>query len=98
MKYSDGSELLLGDIVRTHVGPRATTRGRVVMVGDTLDHLEIEEKFVSWVKAAHKLASNQVIIEFLEKNPFANDEPNFAPVGDYMFTSVDGLLIFESRP
>jgi hypothetical protein len=98
MKYHDGSEMLLGDIVRTPIGKEVTTRGRVVMVGDTLDHLDIDQQFLSWVKTSQKLGRNNVVIEFMDKNPFEHEDPKFAPVGDYMFTRVDESLIFEWRP
>jgi hypothetical protein len=98
MRYHDGSELRLGDIVRTPIGKDVTTRGRVVMVGDTLDHLEIDPQFVSWVKTAEKLGIDQVVVEFMDKNPFEHEDPKFAPVGDYMFIAVDERLTFESRP
>jgi hypothetical protein len=98
MKYHDGSEMRLGDIVRTPIGKDVSTRGRVVMVGDTLDHLDIDPQFVSWVKKSQKLRSSQVVIEFMDKNPFEHEDPRFAPVGDYMFTPVDEWLTLESRP
>jgi hypothetical protein len=47
MKYHDDSEMRLGDNVRTPIGKDVTTRGRVVMVGDTLGHLDIDPKFLS---------------------------------------------------
>jgi hypothetical protein len=75
-----------------------TRRGRVVMVGDTLDYLDIDPQFLSWVKTFQKLGSSQVVIEFMAKNPFEHEDPKFAPVGDYLFSPVDEWLTFESRP
>ena len=88
MNYFDGSTVTLGDIVNVPV-PGGTARARVVMLGDTYEHLEIDVQFLSWVKAEKKLEHSSVVVEWLDRNPFAHDDPNYAPVGNYMFSPVD---------
>ena len=49
MIYHDGSIRSLGDIVTVPI-PSGTARARVVMLGDTYEHLDIDRQFVEWVE------------------------------------------------
>lgn len=92
MKYHDGSTLSLGDIVRVAV-PAGTERARVVMLGDSREHLDIDKQFLAWVERDDKLLEpNYVVPEFLDRNPFAHDDPRYAPVDNHMFSPVDSGL------
>ena len=91
MKYHDGSTLSLGDVVSLPV-PTGTAKGRVVMLGDTYEHLDIDPQFLDWVKRDRVLERDSVVIEWLDANPFAHNDPRYAPVGDYMFSPVDACL------
>jgi hypothetical protein len=53
MKYHDGTSVLLGDIVAVPV-PGGTARARVVMLGESYEHLNVDEQFISWVTAQDK--------------------------------------------
>jgi len=88
MEYYDRSEVKLGDIVSVPV-PDGTAKARVVMLGDTYEHLEIDPQFVSWVQAERILKFGSVAVEWIDNNPLAHDDPQYAPVGRYMFTAVD---------
>jgi hypothetical protein len=88
MTYSDGSTVTLGDVVRVPVRG-GKTRARVVMLGDTYEHLDINERFLEWVKGDQVLRKSDVVVEWLGDNPFAHEDPRYAPVGNYMFTVVD---------
>ena len=88
MTYQDGSAIELGDIVRVPV-PGGTAKARVVMLGATYEHLDIDEQFLSWVKAGKVLEVSSIVIEWLGPNPFAHNDPRYAPVGNYMFSPVD---------
>ena len=59
------------------------------MLGDTGEHLEIDQAFVDWVIRDKVMGPSQVVVEWLDNNPFAHNDPNYAPVGNYMFTQVD---------
>ena len=83
MQYHDGATASLGDVVSVPV-PGGKAKARIVMLGDTYEHLEIDANFVSWVKKEKKLAPNDIVIEWLEENPFAHNDPRYAPVGNYM--------------
>ena len=50
MIYADGSAVTLGDIVALPV-PEGSDKARVVMLGDTYEHLDTDPQFLSWVKA-----------------------------------------------
>lgn len=66
------------------------------MLGDTYEHLDIDAHFVSWVKKERKLAPNEIVIEWLDANPFAHNNPQWAPVGNYMFSPLDSFVIRDA--
>lgn len=88
MNYHDGSTVQLGDIVKVPI-PKGTAKARVVMLGDTYEHLDIDTQFITWVKADKVLKPGCVVIEWIEDNPFAHSDPRYAPVGQYMFSALD---------
>ena len=88
MTYYDGAPISLGDIVRLPI-PGGTAKARVVMLGDSYEHLDIDEQFVAWVQRDRVLERSSVVVEWLDRNPFAHTDPRYAPVGNYMFSPVD---------
>jgi hypothetical protein len=88
MRYRDGSTIMLGDIVSVPM-PGGREKARVVMLGDTYEHLNIDGQFLSWVKNDKVLEGTAIVIEWLGNNPLAHNDPQYAPVGNYMFTTVD---------
>jgi len=91
MTYHDGSPIKLGDVVTVPV-PSGTAKARVVMLGETYEHLDIDEQFLAWVKRDNVLEKSSVVIEWLGSNPLAHDDLRYAPVGNYMFSPVDQWL------
>ena len=91
MTYCDGSAISLGDVVRVPI-PGGTAKARVVMLGDSYQHLDIDEQFLAWVKRDRVLEPSSVVVEWLDRNPFAHTDPAYAPVGNYMFTPADEHL------
>jgi hypothetical protein len=94
MKYHDGSPVKLGDIVTIPLRD-TSAKARVVMLGDTREHLDIEKEFLDWVKRDTMLESSCVIVEWVERNPFAHNDPKYAPVGNYMFTELDECVTHD---
>ena len=92
MQYHDRSPIALGDIVFVLVGPDKNEKARVVMLGDNYEHLDIDERFVTWVKEARNLDETSVVVEWLCANPFAHNDARYAPVGNYMFSPADEWL------
>ena len=88
MQYHDGATVTLGDVVNVPV-PSGTAKARVVMLGATYEHLEIDADFLAWVKRENLLESSSIVLEWVDGNPFAHDDPRYAPVGNYMFSPVD---------
>ena len=88
MQYHDGTLAKLGDIiiVPLHSGP---IEGRVVMLGDTYEHLDLDAEFVTWVKKDMIIDSTLVAVQLIGENPLAHNDPRYAPVGDIMFTTLD---------
>ena len=92
MTYTDGTRVALGDLVSVPVAEEVDAVGRVVMLGDTYEHLPMEESFLSFVLGDKILRSTAIAIEWVDGNPFEHDDPNFAPVGNYMTTDVDEFV------
>ena len=88
MKYLDGSPITLGDVVQVPI-PKGRAKARVVMLGETYEHLDIDKGFLEWVKAEKKLNKADIVVEWIGRNPLAHNDPRYAPVGNYMFTAVD---------
>jgi hypothetical protein len=97
MKYHDGSKVMLGDIVTVPV-PSGVAKARVVMLGDTYEHLDIDHQFLAWVNSEKTLQRSSVVIEWVANNPFAHENPQHAPVGNYMFTPVDEFVERDGSP
>ena len=88
MNYHDGSPVRLGDIVRVPI-PSGSGKARVVMLGETYEHLDIDPGFVSWVKSDKVLRPDSIVVEWLGANPLAHNDPKYAPVGNFMFSALD---------
>jgi hypothetical protein len=59
--YHHGSIISLGDIVTIPI-PSGTAKARVVMLGDTYEHLDIDRKFVEWVERDRVLEASSVVV------------------------------------
>jgi len=88
MRYHDGFLVSLGDVVNVPI-PSGTAKARVVMLGETYEHLDISDQFLTWVKRDRVLEPTSIVVEWLEGNPFAHTDPRYAPVGNYMFSALD---------
>lgn len=91
MVYTDGSRVRLGDIVEINM-PDGTELARVVMLGDTHEHLDIDAGFLEWVVRANVLGIDQVVVEWVNRNPLAHSDPRYASVGNYMTTGLAGCV------
>ncbi|MBB2758707.1 UNVERIFIED_ORG: hypothetical protein GGR68_002865 [Xanthomonas campestris] len=96
MRYHDGSEVRLGDIVSVP-SPDGEKEARVVMLGDTKEHLDIDPGFVKWVLGDAILASTSIFVEWIASTPFTHSDPQFAPIGSFMSTTVDEHVHFKCR-
>jgi hypothetical protein len=91
MKYADGATIQLGDVVSVPI-PAGEGKARVVMLGDTYEHLDLDAAFLRWVTSDKVLESGSVVVEWIGPNPFAHDDPRYAPVGNYLFSPADQYL------
>ena len=88
MTYRDGTTVRLGDVVTVPV-PGGSAKARVVMLGETYEHMDIDASFTAWVKRDRVLEPTSIVVEWLDANPAAHDDPRYAPVGNYMFSVLD---------
>ncbi|NJK92609.1 MAG: hypothetical protein HC904_12750 [Blastochloris sp.] len=91
MNYHDGSPVALGDVVSVPI-PSGEGKARVVMLGDTNEHLEIDQSFVDWVNKDRVLETDSIVIEWIGENPLSHNNPQYAPVGNFMFTPLDQFV------
>lgn len=87
MQYHDGTTAKLGDVVNVGM-PAGTARARIVMLGDTYEHLDVDRDFLLWVNTERMLTPDQIVVEWLDGNPLAHDDPGYAPAGNYAFISL----------
>jgi hypothetical protein len=96
MKYHDGSPVKLGDVVIIPLQDCAA-KARIVMLGDTREHLDIDKQFLEWVERDKTvLEPSYVVVEWVDRNPLAHNDPQYAPVGNYMFTQLDKCVTHDA--
>jgi hypothetical protein len=96
MKYPDGSLVKLGDIVTIPLRD-SVEKARVVMLGDTREHLDIDKQFLDWVESDKTLLEpSYVVVEWIDRNPFAHNDPKYVPAGNYMFTELDECVTHDA--
>lgn len=96
MKYTTGENIELGDVVIIPI-PTGSSRMKVVMLGASNEHLDIDKSFLRWVSEDRRLSDCEVVLEWIDENIFLHNDPNIAPVGNYMFSGVDEFLEFQTR-
>jgi len=84
MKYECGTEVMLGDEIMVEYGPESESLARVVAIGLDIVSNEIEQDYYSWVKREGMINKGSIIVEWIETNPLSHNDPNYAPVGNYM--------------
>ncbi|MCG8095129.1 MAG: hypothetical protein JAZ17_16175 [Candidatus Thiodiazotropha endolucinida] len=96
MKYTDGKEVQLGDLIEIDM-PECLELARVVMLGENYEHLELDQSFKEWVLKEQILETNSIVIEWVGKNPLEHNNPEYAPVGNYMFTGISTDIKLRER-
>ena len=96
MNYVDGTQIMLGDIISIDI-PDGIYNAKVVLLGDTGAHLDIEQDFLSWVERESLVSDSTIVVEWVQGNPLGHSNPKLAPVGNYMFTGVDRGVNLISR-
>lgn len=87
MKYSCGTEVMLGDEIMASYGPEQESLARVVAIGLDLAVESIDRKFHDWAKEEGIISAESVVIEWRDENPMAHNDSNYSPVGNYMTLS-----------
>ena len=75
---------MLGDEIMVQHGPDQESLARVVAIGTDSVIDEIDQGFYSWAKSRSIIDKNTVVIEWVGANPLSHNDPNYAPVGNYM--------------
>jgi hypothetical protein len=84
MKYNCGAEVMLGDEILVQHGSGQESLARVVAIGQDLVVDDIDDSYYTWAKKEGLIDQGTVVVDWVQTNPLSHDEPNFAPVGDYM--------------
>ena len=75
---------MLGDKIMAQYGAENEALARVVAIGTDLVTAGIDSAFYSWAKEESIIDANTVVIEWIDDNPLSHNDPQYAPVGDYM--------------
>ena len=94
MKYDDGQTVMLGDIVRVdlHDGDHV---GRVIIIGDTGEYGGVDARTAKWALESGHVGKQNIMLEWCENNPLAQDDPNYAPVSNTLSTSLCGVVMIR---
>ena len=96
MKYFDGQTVKLGDYVSLTM-PDGRETFKVVMLGDSGEHLNLDQQFISWATEESLVTSNSIIVQWIKENPYKHNDPKYAPVGDELFVDISEDVILENR-
>ncbi|MCU7942770.1 MAG: hypothetical protein KZQ87_08840 [Candidatus Thiodiazotropha sp. (ex Cardiolucina cf. quadrata)] len=96
MEYANGKEIILGDIIEISM-PEGMEVARVVMLGESYERLELEKSFEEWVLKDSILDNDSIVVEWVGRNPLEHNDPNYAPVGNYMFTGIGDDITLKHR-
>lgn len=77
----------MGDEILVTCGPEKKSLGRVIAIGLDLVWCGIDKSFYDWAKKDKVINDDTVVIEWIEENPFAHNNPKYAPTGNYMTLS-----------
>jgi len=84
MKYKCGTDVNLGDIIMVEYGPHRESLACVVAIGLDLVIDKIDQAYYSWAKRERIITKDTVVVEWIDTNPLSHNDPNHAPVGNYM--------------
>ena len=96
MKYEDGQTVMLGDIVSLdlHDGDHA---GRVIMMGDTGECDGVDARTAKWALESGHVGKQSIMLEWVEPNPLAHDDPKYAPVSNTLSTRLAGVALIRRK-
>ena len=92
MKYEDGQTVMLGDIVRVDLHD-CDHVGRVIMIGDTGEYDGVDARTAKWALESGHVGKQNILLEWVEPNPLAHDDPKYAPVSNTLSTSLCGVVM-----
>ena len=75
---------MLGDEIIVEYGPGQEALARVVAIGMDLVIDGIDQGFYSWAKSEAIIDKDTVVVEWIDTNPLSHNNPDYAPVGNYM--------------
>ncbi len=84
MKYHCGTDVMIGDEIMVSYGQDQESLARVVAIGVDMAANDIDESFYSWAKRESIIDKDTIVVEWIGSNPLAHNDPNYAPVGNYM--------------
>ena len=97
MKYSCGTEVMLGDEIMVGHGPQKESLARVIAIGTNQAIQGLDPSVYSGAKGAGIIDQDTVVVEWVEANPLAHNDPRYAPVGTYMTSQGLGCDTFVRR-
>jgi len=94
MKFEDGQDVKLGDIVSIELAD-GLHAAKVVMLGDSGDYAGIDDETAKWAIESQHVGQNEIMAEWVEGNPFAHDDPAYAPAGNTISTCLCDVVLMR---
>lgn len=92
MDYNSGDIVRLGDLVEVEL-PDGQHQARVVMIGETGEHVSIAKDTVAWMTASGHVGKGRILIEWVTGNPLEHGDQNFAPVSNTLSLTLAGVVL-----
>lgn len=94
MKYEDGQTVRLGDIIDIGLGD-GLHRAKVVLLGDTGAYAGLDDETAKWAIESKHVGQDKVMAVWIENNPLAHNDPNYAPVANSISTCLCGVALVQ---
>ena len=78
---------MLGDIVDIPM-PDGPHRGKVVLLGETGSYAGLDDETARWAIDTGHVATTQILVVWIGKNPLESNDPNYAPVANNISTDL----------
>ncbi len=94
MKYEDGQDVRLGDVVTITLAD-GDHKAKIVILGDSGEYGGIDVETAKWVLESGHVGQDQVMAEWVEENPLSHDDPAYAPVANTISTCLCDVVLIR---
>jgi hypothetical protein len=70
-------------------------KAKVVILGEDGSYADVDRKTAEWALESGHIKKNQIMAVFLDGNPFAHNDPKYAPVANTITTGLTDVELIE---